>query len=80
MTYERNQNGRNREAREGDKNKPTHIVKQRKGNGKNASYERIGVAWLSEEDGSLYIRLHGTQIISGGFNCYQIEEGNGGAR
>jgi hypothetical protein len=80
MTYQRNHNGRGQTARDGDKNKPTHIVKQRHGTGKSASYERIGVAWLGEEDGSLYVRLHGTQIISGGFTCYELEDGKGGAR
>ncbi len=47
-----NQNDRSN----GESNKPTHVVKQREGYGKKASYERIGVAWENDEDGSLYIR------------------------
>lgn len=75
MTY-RNQNDR---SGEGEKNQPSHVVKARIGTGKNATYERIGVAWENDQDGSLYIRVHGTQIISGGFTCYPIED-QGGAR
>ncbi|MEM7172474.1 MAG: hypothetical protein AAF530_20065 [Pseudomonadota bacterium] len=70
MTYE-NQNDR---GNGGEKNQPTHIVKKREGYGKKATYERIGVAWENIEDGSLYVRVYGTQIISGGFTCYPIEE------
>ncbi|MRG71096.1 hypothetical protein GH722_04895 [Alphaproteobacteria bacterium HT1-32] len=52
---------------------PTMVVKQRIGNGKNASYERLGVAW-ENEDGSLYVKLHGTQVIGSGFNLYPINK------
>ena len=54
MTYN-NQNSRN----DGESNKPTHVVKVRDGSGKKATYERIGVGWENEDDGSLYIRVHG---------------------
>jgi len=73
MTYQ-NQNTRN----EGEANKPTHIVKVRDGSGRRATYERIGVAWENVEDGSLYIRVHGTQIVSGGFTCYPIDDQEAG--
>lgn len=75
MTYE-SQNDRSSER---ESNKPTHVVKVRNGTGKKASYDRIGVAWENDQDGSLYVRVHGTQIISGGFTCYPIED-QGGAR
>lgn len=66
---------------ENERNKPTHIVKVRHGTGRGAHYERIGVAWESPENASLYVKLHGTQIISGGFSIYPIDDDtNGGAR
>lgn len=59
------------ETKQNEKNPlPTHVAKVRHGYGKNASYERIGVAW-SKEDGSLYIKLHGTQIV-GAFTLYEL--------
>jgi hypothetical protein len=58
-------------------NPPTHVAKIRSGQGENASFERIGVAW-AKEDGSLFVRLSGTQIVSEGFALYPLEEG--GAR
>lgn len=58
-------------------NPPTHVAKIRTGQGDNASFERIGVAW-AREDGSLFVRLSGTQILSEGFALYPLEEG--GAR
>ncbi|MCB9989300.1 MAG: hypothetical protein H6868_08235 [Rhodospirillales bacterium] len=51
-------------------NPPTHVVKVRHGYGKNASYERIGVAW-QKENGALYVKLHGTQIVSD-FSLYEL--------
>ena len=51
-------------------NQPTHTAKVRHGYGKKASYERIGVAWQNE-DGSFYIKLHGTQIVSA-FTLYEL--------
>lgn len=74
MTYDNQNSGRG-----GDRNPPTHVIKTRHGQGRNASYERLGVAWLNPEDGSLYIKLAGTQIVSSGFTAYEIEE-NGGAQ
>lgn len=74
-----NQSTRNRtqQAPASGGNPPTHVAKVRTGQGENASFERIGVAW-AKEDGSLYVRLSGTQIISDGFALYPVEEG--GAR
>ncbi len=57
-------------------NQPTHIAKMRRGDGDNATFERIGVAW-QKDDGSIYVRLHGTQIVSEGFTLYAND---GGAR
>lgn len=61
-------------------NPPTHVAKVRKGFGKNATYERIGVAWV-KEDGSLYVKLNGTQVVSG-FALYALPpaEGRDGAQ
>ena len=42
---------------------PTHVAKVRHGYGKKATYERIGVAWRND-DGSLYVKLAGTQMVS----------------
>lgn len=55
-------------------NPPTHIVKRRQGEGEAAIYERIGVAW-ARDNGAIFVRLHGTQIVSDGFTLYPIEEG-----
>lgn len=76
MAYN-NRNRPQQQAPQQGGNPPTHIAKVRTGQGDNASFERIGVAW-AKEDGSLYVRLHGTQIVSDGFALYPIEEG--GAR
>jgi len=63
---------------DGEANKPTHVAKVRHGTGKKASWERIGVAWEGE-NGSVYVRLYGTQIVSEGFSLYPIDD-QGGAR
>lgn len=55
---------------EGKSNLPTHVAKVRRGYGKNASYERIGVAWTND-DGALYVKLYGTQVVSN-FTLYAI--------
>ncbi|MGH7154812.1 MAG: hypothetical protein ACREF3_12870 [Acetobacteraceae bacterium] len=51
---------------------PTHVAKVRHGWGKKATYERIGVAWLNE-DGSLYVKLAGTQLVSA-LTLYELED------
>lgn len=62
-----------KEARDNGKGKlPTHVAKVRTGYGKNVSFERIGVAWVND-DGSLYVKLHGTQIVSN-FALYEIAD------
>lgn len=58
-----------RQSTEG--NLPKFVVKMRDGYGKNATYERIGVAW-ENEDGSLYVKLHGRQIVDRGFTLYAL--------
>jgi hypothetical protein len=58
------------------KNLPTHIAKTRNGFGKKATYERIGVAW-ENEDGSFYVKLYGTQVVSN-FTLYEIEANGAG--
>jgi len=68
MTTENTQT--NGTEQNGKSNPPTHVAKVRHGYGKKASYERIGVAWQNE-DGSFYIKLHGTQIVSA-FTLYEL--------
>lgn len=53
---------------------PTHVVKMARSDGERTTHDRLGVAWL-REDGSLYVRLHGTQIIADGFSIYAIDGG-----
>ena len=63
-------------ARSNDKPKlPTHVAKVRHGYGKKATYERIGVAWRNE-DGSLYLKLSGTQVVSA-LTLYELEDREG---
>jgi hypothetical protein len=55
-----------------DKNNlPTHVAKTRIGYGKKATYEQIGVAWKND-DGSFYIKLYGTQVVSN-FSLYSLQ-------
>ncbi len=56
------------------KAQPTHLAKIRHGKGDNASYERLGAAWVDEDTGSVFVKLHGTQIISEPFVLYPIED------
>ena len=70
MTTDTN-TAQNTDTRPQDKgNAPTHVAKVRDGAGKKATYERVGVAWL-KADGSLYVKLHGTQVVSG-FSLYPL--------
>jgi len=59
-------------------NLPKYAVKVRDGSGKNATYERIGVAW-DNKDGSIYVKLHGTQVIDRGFTLYAIDRSDDSA-
>ncbi len=54
---------------------PTHLAKLRRAEGGRTTFERIGAAWLAE-DGSVYVKLHGTQIVSDGFTLYPIDDAN----
>ncbi|WP_153306630.1 hypothetical protein [Desulfogranum japonicum] len=49
--------------------KPTHSLWMKADSSKKSSYESIGVAW-EREDGGLYIKLHGVQLISKGFYAF----------
>ena len=51
--------------------KPGFVAKSRQGRGKEAIYERVGVAWQNT-DGSFYIKLAGTQVISE-IHLYRID-------
>ena len=54
-------------------NKPNFYAKVRHGFGKKASYERIGAAWRTEE-GSIYVKLAGKQVVDQGFTLYAVED------
>lgn len=54
-------------------NPPTHIVRQKIGHGKHASFETLGVAW-DRGDGSFYIKPYGKQVIEGGFYAFPVKE------
>ena len=53
--------------------KPTHTLRKKTWNGNRNEYETLGVAWLNE-DGSLYLKLYGTQIIDNGFYAFPNNE------
>lgn len=57
------------------KQKPTHNICKKNGHGKNVDFETIGVAW-QRDDGGLYIRLYGTQIVEGGFYAFAASHNN----
>ncbi|SDE99655.1 hypothetical protein [Rhodospira trueperi] len=56
-------------------NPPDFIAKQRIGYGKGATWERIGVAWQTDS-GAIFLRIHGTQILSGGISLFREKEGD----
>lgn len=60
-------------ATDGNAKTPDFVAKQRLGYGRRTVWERVGVAWQNE-DGSVYLRLHGTQILSGGITLYRRDE------
>ena len=53
--------------------KPTHIVRKKFWTGRKSDFETLGVAW-ERENGGLYIKLTGTQIIEGGFYVFPNKE------
>lgn len=75
MTTQTNENANANQSADKGSKMPAMIAKQRVGHGKQATWERIGVAWLND-DGSLYIKVHGTQVITGGFNLYPVNNGD----
>ena len=56
-------------------NRPTHIVRKKSEQGRKADFETLGVAW-AREDGSLYLKLYGTQIVDGGFYIFPNRNDN----
>lgn len=54
-------------------NKPTHFVSRKVGHGRHVEFETIGAAW-EREDGGLYLKLYGTQIIEDNFYAIPNKE------
>lgn len=52
---------------------PTHNIRRKIGYGKQANFETIGVAW-ERDDGGLYIKLHGIQVVDSGFYAFAVPE------
>ncbi len=53
---------------------PTHVAKvARRSWGKKTTYDRIGVLF-ENDDGSLYLKLSGKQIIDSGIRLWKIED------
>ncbi|MFF9554113.1 hypothetical protein [Methylobacterium fujisawaense] len=52
---------------------PTHDVSVKRSTGDGTRYERIGAGW-QRDDGSIYVRLIGTQLVTEGFTLYAIDE------
>lgn len=66
-------NGKTNNGSQKAAKQPTHDVKLKRSHGEHTTYERIGAAW-QREDGSIYVRLIGTQLVSDGFTLYAIDE------
>lgn len=58
------------------KQKPNYIAKRQDGYGKNVSFTRVGAAWNREDNGSIYIKFHGTQIIDDPVYLFPVEDEN----
>ena len=61
------------DERQNGNDKPNCYAKVRHGFGKKATYERIGAAWQTE-DGSIYVKLAGTQVVEQGLTLYEVED------
>lgn len=66
-----------RQLNEKQKSQPTHSIRRKFWNGKRTDFETLGVAW-ERDDGGLYIKLHGTQIIESGFYAFPINNDTSG--
>ena len=67
-------NWKKAKAEKSEKNPPTHVAKVRTGGGQNATYERIGAGWMDEKTGAVFVKLHGTQVVSEAFTLYPPED------
>ncbi len=64
------------EAQTTNKNsKPDMIAKVKEGHGKNVNFETIGACW-TREDGSIYFKPYGTQIISTPVYMFKTNQDN----
>jgi hypothetical protein len=75
-TMSNNQNNSSQQPE--DRKGPVYIAKVRDGYGKKASYEQIGAAWIND-NGSIYVKLHGKQIVDQPFTLYPIDRDQNGA-
>src|ERR1700674_1885173 len=76
MTMTKETTGTGNARNNGHAKLPTHVAKVRHGYGKKTTYERIGVAWRND-DGSLYVKLSGTQVVSD-LTLYELEDKDAG--
>ena len=53
-------------------NAPTHHARIKHGQGKQASFETVGIAWLND-DGKITVQLYGRQLIEGRIYCSKIK-------
>ncbi|MCB1838733.1 MAG: hypothetical protein KDI61_00525 [Alphaproteobacteria bacterium] len=53
--------------------RPDKIARIKQGSGKSASFETVGVAW-TREDGSLYFKPYGKQVIDQPIYLFDISE------
>lgn len=58
------------QTQDNGKVKPDLIAKIRERKGDKTSFLTIGAAWTKEEDGSIYIKLYGNQIIEAPFYLF----------
>ena len=63
----------NETSNQSTETKPTHNLCVKAGYGKKTKFETIGVAWV-RQDGGLYIKLHGTQIVDSGFYAFPVKD------
>lgn len=62
-----------KETQTATKNRPNFALKVRNDTGDNVRFDQIGVAW-KRDNGSMFCRLVGNQVISSGFYLFPINQ------